>query len=424
MNYRDAIGYIDSLSSRGWVFGLRGIKGILDRIGNPERSLRCIHIAGTNGKGSVATMIHDVLSAHGLKVGLYTSPHILSFRERIVVSGRKITRDEVVYYVESMKRKMGGYDSFTYFDFTTALAFSYFRDVGVDIAVIEVGLGGRLDSTNVVIPEVSVITRISYDHTDVLGSTLREIAREKAGIVKDGVPVVLLKQDEEVESVVLDVARSRNSRLYTAGFFKGDLSTYGDRTSLSYRGVGFSISGMDISHLPPFQAENVALSLGALDISGFDPDPSKVGDALRSVRVPGRFEVFIEGSHKVVFDVGHNPSCMETLRRSVEETFRDERFLVVMGVLKDKDAKGMFRAISPVSEGFFFIPLPTERAEDPLRLMEECRSLGFPAEGFSDPKEAVEEALSASSRVLFTGSFYTVMVAKGVLIEICGELSS
>ncbi len=418
MNYRDAISYIDSLSSRGWVFGLKGIKGILDRIGNPERSLTAIHVAGTNGKGSVSTMIHDILVKHGLRVGLYTSPHILSFRERIVVNGKKIGREELSELVSGIVASLNGHDTFTYFDFTTALAFKFFEEMEVDIAVVEVGLGGRLDSTNVVTPEVSVITRLSLDHTDVLGNSLDSIAKEKAGIIKEKVPLVFLKQ-EAVEDIIRSIAASKGSEAFSVGKGAGDIFVEGSPESLTYFGRNFTLPGIDVSGKGVFQEENVGISLAALDIMGFPLSGEKVLSAISSFKIPGRFEVINQGSWKFIFDVGHNPLCMKVLRESVKASFGEEKFLVVFGALKDKDVASMLCELLPITDELLSVPLPTERSMDAEKIANIAREKSMRARAFGDPESAVSEALKNSRNILFTGSFYTVMVTKKALWKLC-----
>ena len=190
MNYRDAIGYIDSLSSRGWVFGLRGIKGILDRVGNPERSLRCIHIAGTNGKGSIAAFLSSILKEAGYRVGLYTSPHLVRFTERFRVNGKEISKKDVVDLVNIFREKINEDEPPTFFEFITAMALQYFAQQETDIAIMEVGMGGRLDATNIIMPKITIISNIAMEHQFFLGNTLLQIAREKAGIIKPGVPLI------------------------------------------------------------------------------------------------------------------------------------------------------------------------------------------------------------------------------------------
>ncbi len=422
MTYREAVEYLDSLGSRGWIFGLKGIRGILDKIGNPEKKLTAIHIAGTNGKGSTAIMISRILEEMGYKVGLYTSPHILSFRERIAVNGEKIKRDEISFYVKDIRASLNGHDAFTYFDFTTALAFRYFKDMEVDIAVIEVGLGGRFDSTNVINPCVSIITRISMDHTDVLGNTIEKIAYEKAGIIKDGKPVALLYQSREAMDVVSSVARARKSPLKTAGYRKGDMYTEGSLDNLSYHGINFSLRNIKLPLLGRYQMENLALSLGALDTIGIQVNDSIAKKALSNLKIPGRLEIVKESKFTFIFDVAHNPEGIRVLRENLERLKLKPSFAIV-GVMRDKDWKGMILELSNAAENFLFIPLPLPRAEDPRRLHEWSTSKDIPSIAFDDAETAVKYALERGKVMLFTGSFYTVSEAKISLLKLCERYS-
>ncbi len=411
MTYREALEYLDSLGSRGWVFGLSGIKGILSRIGNPERKLKIIHVAGTNGKGSTCVFISKILEAHGYKVGTYTSPHILSFRERIQVNGRKIGREEVAGYVKEIRSSLNGHDSFTYFDFTTAMAFRYFCDAGVDIAVVEVGLGGRLDSTNVVDPLVSVITRISYDHTDVLGDTLGKIAYEKAGIVKRGRPVVSAVQNGEAKDVIIRKALEMGSPIYFAGYKKGDMFTEGSLRKARYVGRRFQIEGISIPLAGFFQLENLAVSLAALEAMGFEPLEERVKKGVSQVRLPGRLEKVRSGGRLIVFDVSHNEDGIKTLIGNI--SFHAP-FIIILGVMKDKNWRKMLDLLKPIASEFVYIKLPVVRGEEPENLAKYKKG-----KVFRDPELAASYVAEREGNILVTGSFYTVSEMKRAFMKIC-----
>ncbi len=411
MTYREALEYLDSLGSRGWIFGLSGIRGILSKIGNPERKLNVVHVAGTNGKGSTCAFISKVLEAHGYKVGTYTSPHILSFRERIQVNGKKIGREEVAEYVRDIRSSLNGHDSFTYFDFTTAMAFKYFSDVGVDIAVVEVGLGGRLDSTNVVDPLVSVITKISYDHTDVLGDTLEKIASEKAGIIKKGRPVVSAVQSEEARDVVIRKALEMGSPIYFAGYKRGDMFTEGSLRNARYVGRKAHIKGITIPLSGFFQLENLAVSLAALEAMGFELSEDKVKKGVSLVKLPGRLEKLKRGGRLIVFDVSHNEDGVRTLISNISS---HAPFIVVLGVMKDKNWKGILDLLRPLASEFVYIKLPTSRGEDPENLARYKRG-----KVFKDPELAASYIVEREGNALITGSFYTVSEMKRAFMKIC-----
>jgi dihydrofolate synthase / folylpolyglutamate synthase len=268
----DALEYLYGLEKFGIVFGLENIEWILHLLGNPEKRLKTVHVAGTNGKGSVASILSGILQEEGYRVGKYTSPHLLSFNERITVNGAEISEEDVVALTNEIRERVEGADKdrfFTFFDFTTAMAFTYFSRKGTDIAVIETGLGGRLDSTNVTWPLVSIITNVDYDHMDYLGRDLESIAREKAGIIKAGTPVVTGAEGVGLR-VIEDAARDKGTPVYALGRDFAYRKT-ADR-QMTYEGLGRKLERVDVSLRGDHQLANGALAFCASEClarSGF-----------------------------------------------------------------------------------------------------------------------------------------------------------
>ena len=291
--YSETLDYLYGLEKLGIVLGLDSVRWILSLIGDPQDSFRTVHIAGTNGKGSVASMIASTLRVAGYKTGAYTSPHLISFTERITVDGEPIPESEVVRLTRLIKARTDEQDrdrAFTFFDFTTALAFEYFKNQGVDAAIVEVGLGGRLDSTNVVRPVVSVITNIALDHQEYLGNTIQEIAREKAGIIKEAIPVVTGATGDALD--VIRDAVAHKARLYTLGE-DFEFKKTGEQT-MSYKGIGLSFDDLSISLRGDHQFFNASLALCTLEVlsnKGFAIDERSIRQGLSTTKWPGRLEL-------------------------------------------------------------------------------------------------------------------------------------
>ena len=304
--YEKTLKYLFGLEKFGMVFGLDNIRWLLELVENPHHFIKTVHIAGTNGKGSTATMLTDILREGGFRVGKYTSPHLVSFTERITVNEKEITEEEVADITEYIRGRVREKDKnrpFTFFDFTTALAFEYFRREKVDIAVIETGLGGRLDSTNVIVPLLSMITNIAYDHTDQLGSSLAKIAFEKAGIIKQGVPVVTASEGIS-RQIIEDRAKELQCRAYT---LNRDFSyeKTGDQR-LAYKGISRNFGDVFVNLCGDHQLMNCALALCAAEVLsplGFFVDDDAILTALSRVTWQGRLE---KGERK--------PSCVSGCR--------------------------------------------------------------------------------------------------------------
>ena len=417
--YKDALEYLYGLEKFGTVFGLDNITWILGLLGDPHRSLKAVHVAGTNGKGSVATILASILQAQGYKVGKYTSPHLLSFTERITVNGEEIEEREVAAIAAEMREKVMKADSgkfFTFFDFTTALAFDFFLGKGVDISIIETGLGGRLDSTNVLEPMVSVVTNVELDHSDYLGHEIPEIAREKAGIIKRGVPVVTGAYGAAFD-VISQVARDKGSRLYLMGRDFSYEKT-GDR-HMTYTGLEMGLKNLFVNLRGDHQLGNGALALCAaecLGTMGFPADESSIREGLSGVVWPGRLELVHE-SPSILLDGAHNPHGARALRGYLEDHYREGKKILVFGVMKDKEYGTMVQELLPLFDEVIFTKPAGERALSPY-------DLGGYAPGAvmtANVRDALEEARRIARNedlIVVTGSLYTVGEARSIIDEI------
>jgi dihydrofolate synthase / folylpolyglutamate synthase len=416
--YSATLEYLYGLEKSGIIFGLDTISWILSLIGNPQDFLKTIHIGGTNGKGSVARMISAILQDAGYTVGCYTSPHLVSFTERITINNEEISESQVVELTAFIRERVETADrskSFTFFDFTTALAFEYFRRRKVHLAVIEVGLGGRLDSTNVIRPLVSVITNVDLDHMDYLGESIHEIAAEKAGILKQGVPCVTGAEREALE-VVKEAARPKSPL-----FVLGEAFRYrktGDQV-LSYEGLENSLSDLRINLAGDHQLSNCALALCALELlarAGFATKEAIVRRALQGVTWPGRLEVVRE-KPRILLDAAHNPHGAKVLASYLRAHHADTRKILVFGVMKDKNFASMLRELAPLADEILLTRPRIDRAALPEELIpfaQNATVTGTIGEALQRAREITEDG----DLIIITGSFYTIGEARTLIDEI------
>ena len=341
MTPEEALDWLDSTQLFGVKFGLENTRRLLEAVGDPHLGMRFIHVAGTNGKGSVCAMLDAVLRCSGLRCGLYTSPHLVSFRERIRVNGRMIPSGALAASLTSLRSASARWDhSPTFFEIATVAALEHFSRERCEVVVLETGMGGRLDATNVVLPLVSVITPIARDHTEWLGCSAEEIAGEKAGIIKPGIPVVSAPQAPEVLSVLRSRAESQ--------------------------GAPFSVAGSPVElpvGLPgAHQKGNAALALDALRAGGMRPGEEAIERGLREVQWPARFQ---RVGDQFVVDGAHNPHAAASLTAAWQESFGDARTTVIFGALQDKDYAEMISIVSSIAEEFLFVPIANPRGADP-----------------------------------------------------------
>ena len=351
MSYSSVIEYLYTLQKHGIKLGLETMQTLLNRVGNPHRSLRALHIGGTNGKGSTAAMVASVLHHSGRRVGLYTSPHLVEFRERIRVNGCMIAEHHVETLIARLRAALFDNLEPTFFEMTTALAFLYFADSEVDVAVLEVGLGGRFDATNVVQqPLASAITTIGLDHQEYLGHTEEAIAFEKGGIIKPFVPVVIGRMGQAAEQVLRRIARDRSAPLWQLG---RDFAVDENRPErLTYRGVTRVFEGLACGLAGRHQWDNAACALALLEAAGragIDTDGVAVHDGLGTVSWEGRLES-IDEEPKVVLDGAHNPAAAHALAGYLKDfsiSHPTSLIILVWGMMRDKDRQGFITPLLP-----------------------------------------------------------------------------
>jgi dihydrofolate synthase / folylpolyglutamate synthase len=349
MTYSSAVAYLYHLQKHGIKLGLETMTALIGRLGMPQTRYRTLHIAGTNGKGSTAAMAAAVLQAAGYRVGLYTSPHLVEFRERIRVNGEMIAESQVAHLTERLQTLCQPDLSPTFFEYTTAMAFQHFAEAGVDVAVLEVGLGGRFDATNVVTPMACAVTTISLDHQEYLGTTLSSIAFEKAGIIKPGVPVVLGRLDDDARRTIEQVARERQAPVFCVN---EDFHTEGETPrQFSYRGPDMHYDGLTCALEGRHQLDNAACALALLGASashGIAVTAEAVRAGLRTVNWAGRLEV-VDRCPTILLDGAHNPAAATVLADFLARSNRSHPsrpVVLVLGMMRDKDHRGFVAPLS------------------------------------------------------------------------------
>jgi dihydrofolate synthase/folylpolyglutamate synthase len=379
MTYPETIDYLYGIRLFGQKLGLETTRYLLRSMGDPQKSLRFIHIAGTNGKGSVAAMLHAVLSRAGYKTGLYTSPHLVSFCERFQINGQSIAESDVIRLVEQLKRLLESVTAHpefrapTFFEAVTAVALQYFHEQKTDVVVWETGLGGRLDATNVVTPLASVITNIAFDHTQYLGETLTQIAMEKCGIIKPGVPVITASVAEEVLRVIRATATAQGCPLTIVG-----QDVHATRLSEDEQGQRVELTGtrqdygpVTIPLLGAHQTINCATAVVALEASGLPVTPQQVSKGLSQTTWPGRFQI-VNHNPTVVLDGAHNAAAADRLAATLRERCAGQKLTLIFGVLRDKNYDQMCQILAPLAERILCVPVNSERTCDPDQLARWC----------------------------------------------------
>lgn len=421
--YQQSLEYLYSLDKFGMIFGLTQVKRILDVIGNPQREIQVIHIGGTNGKGSTAAMVTSILEKEGYRVGLYTSPHLIRFTERIRINGKEIEEEEVAEIVLWMRDRIEAAriePPFTFFDFTTAMALRYFSQKMADLAVLEVGLGGRLDSTNVVDPLISIITNIAKDHEEILGHSLLKIAEEKAGIIKKGRPLITAATQPKVLQLFLRICREKRAPCFRVGKEFRYIRT-GER-NFHYEGLQRKLWGIHLNLYGPHQIINATTALGTMEVLedlGFTVSTKAMIEGLRDVNWPGRLEI-LSSSPRVIADGAHNPAGAQVLRESLEKEFRYRRLILLIGIMKDKDFETMLHTLAPMADHLILSRPNTLRAASPSSLKKSLGRNGKRVEVIEDLGEAIGRGISMAEKedlVCITGSLYTVGEAKAYFLS-------
>ena len=416
-----SVDWLYSLEARGEIYKLERMEAALALLGNPHKRLTAVHIAGTKGKGSVAAMLDSILRAAGLRVGLYTKPHLVHLTERTRINGVEMSQERLLEYIERLR---GIYEraglALTFFEFTVAMTFLYFAEEQVDIAVIETGLGGRLDSTNVVTPILSIITPIGFDHMEILGYTIPAIAAEKGGIIKDEVPVVIGTRGEEARATLTSIAVDRRAPTY---MIDRDYSfvSHAPAHRLSYRGHSLELDDLELGLAGPFQHENAAIAVASVELlrgQGFAISGEHIRRGLNEVYWPGRFDI-VSRSPRVILDCAHNElaiaALLETLRL---ELGPEVRARLVFACLASKEWERMAAMLAPHVQdvtvtrvsAFDGTGAITKRALDPDEL---CAAFSryVAARVERDPRRAIELVMNETPLcevVLVTGSVYLI----------------
>ena len=433
MDYRQALNYIENTGKFGSRLGLENVSRLLDILGNPHRDLRIIHVAGTNGKGSTCSFINSMLIYQGYNVGLYTSPYLEEFNERIKINNVNISDEDLAQSVSRVSDAISqmieeGCDHPTEFEIITACAFLYFRDRDVDFAVIEVGLGGRLDATNVCIPLVSAITSISMDHTEYLGDTLARIAFEKGGIIKNKRPVVLYQQSDEVESVISSICSERDSELFITENDKIEYISEGmSSQSVNLEVMGHFYSGIEISLPGRHQARNLAVALSVLRLLEISSDISQVDTealyrSIRETRWPGRMEV-IKTEPLTIIDGAHNPDGAAILSESVDRYLVGKKINLVFGMLRDKDILSVAKLLAVRADRIIITEPESPRAASSAEvhgiILDALRGEDVPdITEIPDIEEAVRHGQSMAGdgeAVIYAGSLYMIGRVRSLL---------
>lgn len=426
MDYREALDYIHGTLRLGSKLGLENISDLLARLGNPHNSFKAIHVAGTNGKGSVTSMIAHVLTEAGYTVGMFVSPYLEEFTERIQVNLKEISHDDLARITKLVKDKIDGMveegkNHPTEFEIVTAIGFTYFAEKKVDIAVVEVGLGGRLDSTNVLDPLISVITSISYDHMNILGDTLEKIAFEKAGIIKEGKTVISYPQHEEAATVIRDVAREKSSSLVEVSPDQIRLKRcqfgeqifdfmYGDER---FDDIKIRLNG---GH----QLINAATALTALitlNKTGFSLSRESIYNGLNKTHWPGRLELVLDNPRTII-DGAHNAEGAAVLAETIRKHFSNTPITLVFGILRDKEVDAVAKTVCRLAETVILTRPDSPRSLNPEELVNKVGQWCSTVIIEPNIEEAVEKGLKNTKKdgmLLICGSFYLIGRARSYI---------
>jgi dihydrofolate synthase / folylpolyglutamate synthase len=400
LTYKEALAWLYSLQRFGIKLGLENIRRLLAELHVYLSGTRVIHVAGTNGKGSVCAMIDSICRAQGYRTGLFTSPHLVTFRERIRVNGEMISENAVANGLTTIRNLVADWDPHpTFFEVTTALALKHFSEAKIDVVILETGIGGRLDATNAIQSDVSVITQIDFDHEKWLGNTLAEIASEKAGIIKSGVPVISAPQRREAE----DVIRARAADC--AAPLEIVIESYG-RSPIALRG--------------DHQKQNAAVTIAAIHAANIEIDEKVIVRGLARIDWPARFQMWDE---RTIIDGAHNPAAAGVLAQTWRETFGDQKATLVLAVLSDKNLRGICEALAPIADSVVLPMIRSERAAAPEALAKVLSSISpsLPYCIVGSVGEALDVARAKPNRILVTGSLH---FAGEVLAYLRGELAS
>ena len=442
MTYPEALQYLNSFidyerQSRynyNKAFELGRMRRLARLLGNPHEEIRSIHVAGTKGKGSTSAIIQSILTQAGFKTGLYTSPHLVSFRERIRIGGSLITEEDVGRILEKVRSATEELDDegLSFFEVYTALAYLYFKEKRCDFAVYETGLGGRLDATNIIEPLVSVITPISYEHTDKLGTTLRQIASEKGGIIKEGGICVLAPQEKEALGALEKICEAKKARIILVGrdVRARELSSDEEKEAFSVSGMSAEYPRLEMRLLGSHQVLNASTAIAAVETlrgHGIEISAGDIRKGIAAAVWPGRLEI-VSREPFVALDGAQNRASADALASAVKKIFRGrgkyKNLILVLGVSKDKDIKGILDELLPIADRVILTKSKiVERAAEPSAIRELMGGRAGEAILTANVKEAMEKAFSKAGKedlILITGSLFVV----GEVIELLQEIAS
>jgi len=432
MTFSAAVQYLDSFLNYENLptydyeaLKLERIKGLCSRLGNPHLGLKCIHIAGTKGKGSTAAMIFSILKKSGYKVGLYTSPHLVSFRERIRINDELISEEAICSLLDKIKPAIDVIDKKsdmypTFFEVYTALAFCYFKEANCDLCVLEVGLGGRLDATNIIEnPLCCAITPISYEHTDKLGATLEQIASEKAGIIKENSICVSSVQQTEAMSVIRNRCLEKRCKLYELGkdIRYTPKAVDGPRQLFSVSGMSGEYPNLELGLLGEHQCMNAAAAIGVLEslrIYGIIIGPEEIREGLPDIEWPGRLQLISERP-QIIVDGAQNRASAFALKKAVKKLFKYNKLILILGVSQDKDIKGICDELVPISDEVILTKATLSRAKEPAMLKEFVNKSAKVTNGVKEAFGIARDSAAPSDLILVAGSLYIV----GEVMQLC-----
>lgn len=422
MKYEEAMKYITEVGNFGSNYGLDRTYKLLEFLGNPQKELKLIHIAGTNGKGSTTAMISKILVGHGYKVGMYTSPFLEEFEERIQINGENIPKNTLSKLMDEVKAAVDrvikeGYNHPTEFEIITCLMYLYFYREKIDFGIIEVGLGGRLDSTNVITPILSIITSISFDHVNLLGNSLQNIAKEKAGIIKENIPVVIYPQEKVVFEVIKNKCMELNAPLYT--IFEEDYKLVDIiKEREHYQVINVKLENenfnIDLPLLGEHQILNLAIVIKALEIlkREYMLKISKeiIKTSLKDITWKGRLEV-MRDNPLIVIDGAHNIQGITTLKKNIEKYFTYKNLYLILGILADKDIEEMVKVIVPMAQKIYAVTPNSTRAELSEDLRRAVIKYNSNCMSYEDYNNALKEALKEANKedlIIASGSLYMI----------------
>jgi dihydrofolate synthase / folylpolyglutamate synthase len=415
--YQEALDYLYSLTHSGIKLGLQNTSRLLQYFENPQLSIRTIHIAGTNGKGSTAAITESILRAAGYKTGLYTSPHLLDFRERIQINRNLIEKQDIIRLTLIIKSAVEELQiPVTFFEFGTILAFLYFKEQNVDVNILEVGLGGRLDATNLCEAEFSIITSISHDHMEYLGDDLKQIAFEKASIIKPSGTVFAHIPDNEIFYVVNSLAQSRDATVYrlNSEFKVTQIESEKGLQTFDFSGEKEEFTGLKLPLIGQFQAKNAGLAIAACLKLLENSSENDIRKGLRTVQWEGRLEV-VSDNPTVVLDSAHNEASVRNMTSELRKSIKFSRCLVILGLMKDKEIDKIIENLSQFGDYFYLVQVNPPRGADPEKLKEKFKKYKKPVQvskSVSSALQTIKGFSSPNDLVCITGSIFTVAEAK------------